>query len=196
MAASFAWLSVSVHRRLAVVVNRKIVQCAWCDTFAEVLEQCWWYWEVYLCMQKESFLVYDVTGNYLPLISSNFQATYDPLRKCKRSINLKWPNGSYAHAEVWVAVSSSETGSRKAWPWSKTIQSKRMPSQLERVTHFSVNQIYLTVDYCHNFRICYYRILLTLWLCVYVGTSPKDHTRTIFWNVRKPEIMCYPSPLG
>ena len=39
MAASFAWSSVSVHRRLAVVVNRKIVQCAWCDTFAEVLEK-------------------------------------------------------------------------------------------------------------------------------------------------------------
>ena len=40
MAARFAWPSVSVHRRLAVVVNRKIAQCAWCDTFAEVLEQC------------------------------------------------------------------------------------------------------------------------------------------------------------
>jgi len=39
MAASFAWLSVLVHRRLAVVVNRKIVQCEWCDTFAEVLEK-------------------------------------------------------------------------------------------------------------------------------------------------------------
>jgi len=39
MAASFARLSVSVHRRLAVVVNRKIVQCAWCDSFAEVLEK-------------------------------------------------------------------------------------------------------------------------------------------------------------
>jgi len=44
-----------------------------------------------------------------------------------------------------------------------------MPSQLEKVTHFSVNQIYLTVDYCRNFRICYYRLLLTLWLYVYVG---------------------------
>jgi len=38
MAASFAWPSVSVHRWLAVVVNRKIVQGTWCDTFAEVLE--------------------------------------------------------------------------------------------------------------------------------------------------------------
>jgi len=40
---------------------------------------------------------------------------------------------------------------------------------IEEVTHFSVNQIYLTVDYCRNFQICYYIILLTLWLCVYVG---------------------------
>ena len=32
MAANFAWPSVSVHRRLAVVVNRKIVQRAWCDS--------------------------------------------------------------------------------------------------------------------------------------------------------------------
>ena len=39
MAASFIWPSVSVHRRLAVVANRKIVQCAWCDTFADVLEK-------------------------------------------------------------------------------------------------------------------------------------------------------------
>jgi len=39
MAVSFVWLSVSVHRRLAVVVNRKIAQCAWCDTFADVLEK-------------------------------------------------------------------------------------------------------------------------------------------------------------
>jgi len=39
MAASFAWLSVSVHRWLAVVVNRKIVQCIWCDTFTDVLEK-------------------------------------------------------------------------------------------------------------------------------------------------------------
>ena len=32
MAVSFAWPSVSVHRRLAAVVNRKVVQCAWCDS--------------------------------------------------------------------------------------------------------------------------------------------------------------------
>ena len=48
------------------------------------------------------------------------------------------------------------------------IQSKQMPSQLEKVTHFSVNQN-LPVDYCRNFQIYYYRLLLTLWLCVYVG---------------------------
>jgi len=39
MAVSFTWPSVSVHRQLAVVVNRKLVQCAWYDTFAEVLEK-------------------------------------------------------------------------------------------------------------------------------------------------------------
>ena len=65
MAASFAWLSVSVHRQLAVVVNREVVQCAWCDTFAEVLEKL----DPQLASVSESFLVYDVTGNYLPLIS-------------------------------------------------------------------------------------------------------------------------------
>ena len=62
MAASFAWLSVPVHRRLAVVVNRKIVQCAWCDTFAEVLEKL----DPQLASVSESFLVYDVTANDLP----------------------------------------------------------------------------------------------------------------------------------
>ena len=59
MAASFAWLSVLVHRQLSVVVNRKIVQCAWWHTFAEVLEK--------LDPQLASV---DVTGNYLYLYCS------------------------------------------------------------------------------------------------------------------------------
>ena len=50
-------------------------------------------------MQKESLLVYNVTGNYLPLISFFFSISKrptDPTKEVKwpvkRSINLKWPN--------------------------------------------------------------------------------------------------------
>ena len=51
---------------------------------------------VFVHAKKKSFLVYDVTGNYLASISFffNFQATY-PTKEVKwplkRSINLKWP---------------------------------------------------------------------------------------------------------
>jgi len=39
MDVSFAWPSVSVNRRLEVVVNIRMVRCAGWDTFVEVLEK-------------------------------------------------------------------------------------------------------------------------------------------------------------
>ena len=44
-----------------------------------------------MCMPKKSYLVYDVTGNYLLLISFQFASDL-PKWPVKRSINLKWPN--------------------------------------------------------------------------------------------------------